>query len=190
MEQQQQRLTQYRQHLDQQQRVMQQQTAQLQQQKRMAQYRYQEDYLEHMRQQQVFLQNNHPDYDRDPYFYTAPIYRYKRGGHYYQTNQYGADYLRQAVNYGYQEGYRAGVADREDRWRSNYRGSYAYQDANYGYNGYYIDRDEYNYYFREGFRRGYEDGYNSRYRYGRYSDGNYSVLGPILSVILRFESLH
>jgi hypothetical protein len=66
--------------------------------------------------------------------------------------------LRQAVNYGYQEGFRAGEADRQDRWRSNYRDSYAYQDANYGYNGYYVDRGDYNYYFREGFRRGYEDG--------------------------------
>jgi hypothetical protein len=60
-------------------RLLHQQTAQLQQQKRMAQHRFQEDYLEHLRQQQVFLQNDrHPDYDRDPYFYTAPIYRYNR----------------------------------------------------------------------------------------------------------------
>ena len=54
---------------------------------------------------------------------------------------------------------------------------YAYQDANYGYNGYYVDQDDYNYYFREGFRRGYEDGYYSRYQYGSYSNGNYSMLG-------------
>jgi flagellar biosynthesis/type III secretory pathway protein FliH len=95
----------------------------------------------------------------------------------------------QAVNYGYQEGFRAGEADRQDRWRSNYRDSYAYQDANYGYNGYYVDRDDYNYYFREGFRRGYEDGYSSRYQYGRYSDGSYSVLDAILSKVLDFQSL-
>jgi hypothetical protein len=190
VEQQQQRLTQYRQHLDQQQRVLQQQTAQLQQQKRTAQYRFQEDYLEHLRQQQVFLQNDHhPDYDRDPYFYTAPIYRYRRGGRYYETNQYGADYLGQAVNYGCQEGFRAGEADRQDRWRSDYRDSYAYQDANYGYNGYYVDRDDYNYYFREGFRRGYEDGYSGRYRYGRYSNGSYSMLDAKLSQVLGFQSL-
>jgi flagellar biosynthesis/type III secretory pathway protein FliH len=162
----------------------------LQQQKRMSQYRIQEEYLEHLRQQQVFLQNDrHPDYDRDPYFYTAPIYRYHRGGHYYEINQYGADLLRQALNNGYQEGFRAGRADREDRWRSNYRDSYAYQDANYGYNGYYVDQDDYNYYFREGFRRGYEDGYNSRYQYGRYSNGSYSMLDVILSQVLGFQSL-
>jgi hypothetical protein len=162
-----------------------------QQRQRLTQYRIQEEYSERLRQQQIFLHNDrHPDYDHDPYFYTAPIYRYIRGGRYYEINQYGADLLRQAVNYGYREGFFAGRADREDRWRPNYRDSYVYQDANYGYNGYYIDQGDYNYYFREGFRRGYEDGYNSRYHYGRYSGGNYSVLGDILSQILGFESLH
>jgi len=41
----------------------------------------------------------------------------------------------EAVNYDYKHGFRAGQADREDRWRSNYQDSYAYQDANYGYGG-------------------------------------------------------
>jgi hypothetical protein len=190
VEQQQQRLTQYRQHLDQQQRVLQQQTAQLQQQKRTAQYRFHEDYLGRLRQQQEFLQNDrHPDYDHDPYFYTAPIYRYHRGGRYYEVNQYGADLLRQALNNGYQEGFRAGQADREDRWRSDYLGCYAYQDASYGYNGYYLERSDYNYYFRQGFRRGYEDGYSSQYRYGRYSGGSYIMLDIVLSQVLSFQSL-
>jgi flagellar biosynthesis/type III secretory pathway protein FliH len=97
--------------------------------------------------------------------------------------------LRQAVNHGYEEGFRAGKADRDDRWRGNYKDSYAYRDANYGYSGYYVDRSDYNYYFREGFRRGYEDGYNSRYRYGRNSGGNYSMLDNILSQILNFQAL-
>jgi flagellar biosynthesis/type III secretory pathway protein FliH len=162
----------------------------LRQQKRTAQYRFQEEYLERLRQQQVRFRNDRDhDYDHDPYFYTAPIYRYHRGGSYYEINQYGADILRQAVNNGYEEGFRTGRADREDRWRSDYEDSYAYQDATYGYSGYYVDRDEYNFYFREGFRRGYEDGYHSRYQYGRYSDGRYSVLDILLSQILGFESL-
>jgi flagellar biosynthesis/type III secretory pathway protein FliH len=108
---------------------------------------------------------------------------------YYETNQYGANVLREAVNYGYQQGFRAGEADRQDRWRSNYQDSYPYQDANYGYGGYYIDRDDYNYYFRQGFRRGYEDGYNSRYQYGSYSNGKYTILVAILGSILDMESL-
>jgi hypothetical protein len=165
-------------------------TALLQQQNRASQYRFQAEYLERLRQQQIRIRNDRDhDYDRDPYFYTAPIYRYQRGGSYYETNQYGADLLRQAVNYGYEQGFRAGQADQQDRWRSNYNDSYAYQDANYGYTGYYVDQDQYNYYFREGFRRGYEDGYGSRYQYGRYSNGSYSVLDGILGQILGFQSL-
>ena len=93
------------------------------------------------------------------------------------------------MSFGYEEGFRAGKADRDDRWASNYKDSYAYRDANYGYDGYYVDRSDYNYYFREGFRRGYEDGYNSRYQYGRFSGGNYSILDAILSQILNFQAL-
>ena len=188
--QQQQRVAQYRHHLEQQERLAQERAALLQRQKRMAQYRFQEQYLERVRQQQIHLRDNLFDYDRDPYFYTAPIYRYNRGGSYYQTNEYGAKTLRQAVNYGYEEGFRAGKADRDDRWRSNYKDSYAYRDANYGYSGYYVDRSDYNHYFREGFRRGYEDGYNSRSQFGRVAnDGNPSILETILSQILNFQAL-
>ena len=187
--QQQQRVVQYRQHLEQQDRLAQQNAAQLQQQKRVAQYRFQEQYLDRVRQQQIHLRDDRFDYDRDPYFFTPPIYRYNRGGHYYETNEYGAKTLRQAVNYGYEEGFRAGKADRDDRWGSNYKDSYAYRDANFGYSGYYIDRSDYNYYFREGFRRGYEDGYNSRYQYGRFANGIYSILDTILSQILNFQAL-
>jgi hypothetical protein len=162
----------------------------LQQQRRLAQYRYQQRYLERLRQQRLrILNQRNYNYNNDPYFYTAPSYRYYRGGRYYETNRYGADLLRQAINYGYEEGFRAGQADREDGWRGSYQDAYAYQDASYGYNGYYIDQDEYNYYFREGFRRGYEDGFNSRYRYGSYSDGKYVILGAILSQILNLQSL-
>jgi hypothetical protein len=190
--QQQQRSTEYRREQDQQRKrgLEQQRTQQLQQQRRTAQYRFQEDYLQRERQQQISFQNNrNHDYDRDPYYYTAPIYRYQRGGSYYEINQYGADVLRQAVNYGYGEGFRTGQADREDRWHSDYQDSYAYQDANYGYDGYYVDQNDYQYYFREGFRRGYEDGYNSRSQYGQLSGGTYIVLDVQLSGILGFESL-
>ena len=153
---QQQRLVQYRQNLDQQQRVEQQRGAELQQRGRMAQYRYQQQYWDHVRQQQVRLRNDRHDYNNDPYFYTGWNYRYQRGGQYYETNQYGANMLREAVNYGYEQGFRAGQADRQDRWHPDYQNSFAYQDANYGYGGYYVPQDEYNYYFRQGFQRGYE----------------------------------
>ena len=85
--------------------------------------------------------------------------------------------LRRAINDGYREGFRAGQADREDGWSSNPQDGYAYQDASYGYDGYYVDLGEYQNYFREGFQRGYDDGYYSRSRYGRYSNGGSSILG-------------
>ena len=80
-------------------------------------------------------------------------------------------------------------ADRGDGWRYDYRNSYAYQDANYGYNGYYIDQDEYNYYFRQGFQRGYQDGYNSRSQYGQVVNGKYQLLGSLLSTLLNLTTL-
>ena len=124
------------------------------------------------------------NYYNDPFYYTAPAYRYYRGGRYYQVNQYAADLLRQAVNQGYQEGFRAGQADRYDNWRFGYQDSFAWQDANFGYTGFYVDQGEYNHYFREGFRRGYEDGYYDRYQYGSYSNGKYAILGSIIGTIL------
>ena len=74
-------------------------------------------------------------------------------------------------------------------WRVSYRDSYAYQDANYGYRGFYVNQREYNYYFREGFRRGYEDAYYGRHRYGRYRSGGSDavLLGTVLSVILNLQ---
>ena len=177
--QQQQRLVQYGAQLDQQQRLAPQQAAQLQQQKRTAQFGFQQQYVAHLHEQQIGIQSaRNYDYGGDPYFYTPFSYRYLRGGRYYETNDYGATVLRQAVNDGYAEGFGAGRADRQDHWAFDYRNSYAYRDANYGYGGFYIEREDYNYYFRQGFRRGYEDGYYSRYRYGVYSTGRYSSEAP------------
>jgi len=155
----------------------------------MAQYRLQQQYIERMREQQREIEREREyDYYDDPYFYTPPIYRYSRGGRYYETNEYGAKAMRRAVQYGYEEGYRAGEADREDGWQPSYRDAYAYQDADYGYDGRYLDHDEYAYYFREGFRRGYADGYGSESRYGSASGGKYEILAEVLSSILGLES--
>src|SRR5262249_238189 len=111
-------------------------------------------------------------------------YCYYRGGSYYYTSQYGIGMLRNAINYGYEQGYYAGRADREDGWNFDPDESYAYQDALYGYDGYYVSMDEYSYYFREGFRRGYEDGYYGQYRYGNNYGGKYQIIASILQGIL------
>jgi hypothetical protein len=170
----QQRSTQYRQRLD--------------QQVRFSQYRAQQQYLAQLRAQQVRLQTAY-NYSNDPYIRTAPSYRYAYSGTTRETNQYGADLLRQAVNYGYQEGVRFGQADRQDGLPADYRNSFAYQDANYGYTGYYVDQADYNYYFRQGFQRGYSDGYYSRSQYGTALTGSPSILATLLSSILGLTSL-
>jgi hypothetical protein len=188
----QQRSNQYRQRLDQQAQVVRQQTDQLQQEKRAAQFRAQQEYAariqQQQRQQQAQIQRER-NYANDPYVNTPHNYRYNIGGTYHQTNQYGVDVLRQAVNNGYVEGVRAGQADRQDRWPANFQNSPAYRNADYGYNGNYVDRSDYNYYFRQGFQRGYQDGYNSRSQYGSYSNGNGSILGNILSTILGLQTI-
>ena len=188
--QQQRQLVQYREHLDQQQRLAQPQTAQLRQQRRTAMADVQQQYIARLQQQQARIRNSDRyNYGRDPFFRMPPTVRFSRGGAYYETNQFGVNLLRQAVNYGYEEGNRVGMADWRDRWAFNYEGSWAYQDANYGYSGFYVDRDHYNAYFREGFRRGYEDGYHRRHQYGTYASGRGTVLGAVLATILNFQAI-
>jgi TolA-binding protein len=179
---QQQRLNQYSQQRRQLDRLAQQRETRLHQQRRQAHLRFQQQYLERLRQDQINLQNARS------HEYSAPNYRYSRGGRYYQTNQYGVDLLRQGVNHGYERGVRAGQADREDRARFSYKDSYAYQDASYGYNGYHVDLNEYRHYFREGFSRGYQDGYYSRSQYGSNSNGAFSLLGSILQQVFNVQS--
>jgi TolA-binding protein len=179
---QQQRLNQYSQQRRQLDRLAQQRETRLHQQRRQAHLRFQQQYLERLRQDQINLQNARSNE------YSAPNYRYSRGGRYYQTNQYGVDLLRQGVNHGYERGVRAGQADREDRTRFSYKDSYAYQDASYGYNGYHVDLNEYRHYFREGFNRGYQDGYYSRSQYGSNSNGSLSLLGNILQQVFNVQS--
>src|SRR3546814_468924 len=116
------------------QRRAQQRAHRLQQQRRMAKYRYQQQYYDRLRRQQVSWSTRSYNYYNDPYYYTPNRYRYSYQGNWQRTNRYGADLIRQAINYGYQEGLYAGRADRQDNWRNDYRDSYAYQDANYGYN--------------------------------------------------------
>jgi hypothetical protein len=178
---QQQRFAQYRQQQGRQSQLDRERRQILEREHRVAQLRFQQRYFERLRQDQYRLQSWR-------YTYAAPQYRYYRSGRYFEVNNFGADMLRQAVRNGYEEGVRAGQSDREDRWRFDFQNAFAYQDATYGYTGYYVDLSEYSYYFREGFRRGYEDGYYGRYQYGSYSNGVFSLLGNVLQGILDLRS--
>lgn len=113
-------------------------------------------------------------------------YSYYRNGNYYYTSSYGAQMLQESISRGYEEGFYAGQADRQDGWGNNYQSSYGYQDASFGYNSYSVGLDEYNYYFREGFRRGYEDGYYGQDEYGTRRNGKYEILGAVLQAIFSF----
>lgn len=113
--------------------------------------------------------------------------RYRYNGRYYDTDNRGAELLRSAVNRGYQQGYRAGQVDASRRTNYRYNDSQYYRNGTYGYQSY-VNRSQYQYYFREGFQRGYEDGYYSRSRYGYNSGGGgWNILGSILSSILNFQ---
>lgn len=174
---QQQRLRQYDQQRKMQDQVAQQRLRTLQTQKRQNHVQFLQQYQERLRQDQASLQGNRN------YQYSRRNFRYSRAGRSYTTDQSGAEMLRRGVNLGYQEGVRAGQADRQDRARFNYRDSYPYQDASYGYTGYNVDLTEYRYYFRQGFTRGYQDGFYDRWQYGTNSNGAFSLLGNLLQQI-------
>jgi len=133
--------------------------------------------LQNMRNRNVYSNNNRNNNNR---------YRVYRNGSYYQTDNRGAELLRQAVNNGYQQGIRAGQADRNIRRRNSYNSSSVYQSGNYGYQSY-VDSRQYQYYFQQGFERGYQDGYNSRYQYGTNNNGAFNILGTILQGILNLQ---
>jgi hypothetical protein len=162
----------------------------LAQQRRAQQQRYMRDYHRRLQQQHLVWQSH--GYRDTNAWYGAPLsHRYYRDGRYHQVSRYAANLLQQAVDLGYREGRRAGGADSDDGWRADYRNSYAYEDASYGYNGWYVDQDEYGHYFREGFRRGYDDGYYDRSRYGRRGDdGDYLILAAVLTTILVLQQIH
>jgi hypothetical protein len=173
----------YRAQLDRQVRLAQERNARLQAQRRLAEYRVQQNYIANLQRQQAALRAQR-NYSNDPAYYTAPTYRYRVNNVTRTTNQYGVETLKQAVNYGYEQGIQYGRADRQDRAAYNYRDSYAYQDANYGYNGNYVSQSDYNAYFREGFRRGYDDGFYARSQYGTTTTNGGSILSNLLNSIL------
>lgn len=149
--------------------------------RRIAYARYRQDYDRRMRSFQVRYA---------PRYYVRPAhYRYFHGGTWYSTSNYGADVLRQAVDWGYREGMRAGRADRYDGWAPEYRDSIAWRQGGFGYGGRYVSRADYAYYFRQGFQRGYDDGYFGRMQYGRYVDNDAVIAEAVIGTILGLQLL-
>lgn len=146
-------------------------------------------YRDRVRQQRQYerqVERQQRQYERQQQRAYNQQYRVYNNGRYYSTDNRGVELLRQAVNSGYQQGYRAGQNDRGYRRGSNYRNQSVYRSGTYGYQSY-VDRSQYQYYFQQGFQRGYEDGYNSRYQYGYNSNGGLNILGSILQGILNIQ---
>jgi len=122
-------------------------------------------------------------------------YRVYRNGSYYQTDYRGIELLRQAVNEGYRQGFRAGRSDRGGNVRFSYSNSNIYRSGSVGYQNY-VARNQYQYYFQQGFQRGYIDGsnsrydnnYNGQYEYGYYENGTLNILGNILNTVLNIRT--
>ncbi len=129
-------------------------------------------------------------FDRDRDNHIVYQYRYNMGGVYRETNQFGVDALRQAVNQGYQDGYRAGLIDRRDGVPADFQRAFEFENGNFGYSGAYVPLSDYSYYVREGFQRGYDDAYWNRARYGTFYNGNASILSDIVAGILGLTMIH
>lgn len=170
-----------------------------------AQRRAQEEYRDYLRtrsrsdyrdwqQAQRYAQQEYAEYRRSAGSnnrYTNRMggsrsYRINRNGSYYVTDSRGAELLRQAVNSGYQQGFRQGQSDARYGRNGSYNGNTMYRSGTYGYQSY-VDRNQYQYYFQQGFQRGYEDGFNNQYRYGQRSGNGINILGTILNGILNLS---
>src|SRR5438552_1054039 len=106
--------------------------------------------------------NRNYDSNRNDFNVNFRIYR---NGSYYTTDSRGAELLRQAVRNGYAQGYRQGQIDKRYGRGYDYENTGMYRSGTYGYESY-VERNEYQYFFQQGFQRGYEDGFNSTARYG------------------------
>ncbi len=113
-------------------------------------------------------------------------YRLYRGANYYETDHRGVDIIRRAIQSGYQQGYQSGANDRRYSRRDLYLDEPYYRAGTYGYQSY-VDRDQYKYYYREGFERGYRDGYTDQTRYGTNTSGKWSILTTVLNGILNLR---
>ncbi len=122
-------------------------------------------------------------------------YRVNRDGRWYNTDERGAELLRNAVNEGYRQGFIAGRQNMTNNRRGSWSTSNVYRSGNMGYQAS-VDRGQYQYYFQQGFQRGYQDGSNrqymndrsDRFQYGTYDNGQPSILSTILNQVLNIQN--
>jgi hypothetical protein len=113
-------------------------------------------------------------------------WRVRHNGRYYNVDTTQADILREAIRQGYQQGYTAGRDARSNHRRNNYRSLTVYREGTYGYSSG-VERGQYQYYFQQGFDRGWQDGYNSRFNYGRETNGAVAITDTILNGLLNLQ---
>lgn len=126
---------------------------------------------------------------------TVGRYRVNRDGRWYNTDNHGAELLRNAVSEGYRQGFTAGRSNMNSNQRISWTDSTIYRSGNMGYQNT-VDRGQYQHYFRQGFQRGYQDGSNSKYdndyigsfQYGMYENGHPSILSTTLNEVLNIQS--
>ena len=114
-------------------------------------------------------------------------YRIYNNGEYYTYDTRSYNLLRQAVNHGYQQGYRQGQIDRRYGRGFSFYNSNVYRTGTFGFQSY-VARDQYQHYFQQGFQRGYEDGFYSTARYGYRSGNAFNILGSVLNTILQIAN--
>jgi hypothetical protein len=149
-----------------------------------AQRRAQEQYRQY---QNAVSRNRNNIYYNSGYISPGVTYRVYNNGSYYSTTARGAELLRQAIRQGYVRGYQEGRRDARNRYGYNFGNSSDYRLGTYGYQSY-VARNQYRYYFQQGFQRGYEDGYYSRARYGYRNGNSFNILGSVLNTILNLAT--
>lgn len=138
-----------------------------------------EDYLDRQQQTQLSsLQSRTALGSGNAGYFPYPYYRYQRVTGYGRTNRAGASVLTQAVSLGCRQGFASGVSDRGERMPFNYAKSPEYQNSSYS--GVIVPRNDFNYYFRKGYRRCYRDAY---YRRGTLN----TMLNSVLENVLRLQ---
>ena len=94
--------------------------------------------------------------------------RYRRDDRYGRSGGYGYNIYQIAQSRGYQDGLSTGASDEQRGQSYNPQRSHYYQNATYGYNSSYGNKNGYKQAYRDGFLRGYQEGFR---RYGGYNRG-------------------